>query len=135
MTIKQLESYRANRAELADIDEQLKAQEVSVTVSSAARFPYEKRSVTYPPELPPTSEVQVLLCRKSELETAVREVQSFVDAVSDSELRMTLQLRYIRGKKRPSWQYIAMKLGYCAEHTPKRKLKKFLQMSEMSEKV
>jgi hypothetical protein len=39
----------------------------------------------------------------------------------------------MRGRRPLSWQSIALKLGYRAEHTPKRKLEKYFEMSEMSD--
>jgi len=135
MTEEKLRSYRAVRAELADVLEQLKDMGVSVTVTSAAKFPYEKRAVTYCDELPPTPEVRALLERAAELRRRKTEVETFCDSIEDATIRRIISLRYIRGRRKPSWQYVAMETGYCAEHTPKRKLKKFLEMSEMSEIV
>ena len=94
-------------------------------MQSGSKHPYSVHSVRiegYKPDRHTTA----LLSRLNVLEHSRAEIEAFVDNINDSEIRQIVQLRYIRGRKKRSWQYIAMKLGYCAEHTPKRKLKKFL---------
>ena len=125
MTTEQLNQYRAICAEIADIRQQLENSYAGDTVQSGSKHPYSVHSVRiegYKPDRRTT----VLLSRLSVLERSRAEIEAFVDSINDSEIRQIVQLRYIRGRKKRSWQYIAMKLGYCAEHTPKRKLKKFL---------
>ena len=125
MTTEQLNQYRAICAEISDIRQQLENSYAGDTVQSGSKHPYSVHSVRiegYKPDRHTTA----LLSRLSVLERSRSEIEAFVDNINDSELRQIVQLRYIRGKKKRSWQYIAMKLGYCAEHTPKRKLKKFL---------
>ena len=125
MTTEQLNQYRAICAEITDIRQQLENSYAGDTVQSGSKHPYSVHSVRiegYKPDRHTTA----LLSRLSVLERTRSEIEAFVDNINDSEIRQIVQLRYIRGKKKRSWQYIAMKLGYCAEHTPKRKLKKFL---------
>ena len=125
MTTEQLNQYRAICAEISDIRQQLENSYAGDTVQSGSKHPYSVHSVRiegYKPDRHTT----VLLSRLNVLEHSRAEIEAFVDNINDSEIRQIVQLRYIRGKKKRSWQYIAMKLGYCAEHTPKRKLKKFL---------
>lgn len=125
MTISQLESYRAVRAELEDIEGELAQYGVRIAVQSASTAPFSKHTVTAE-GLPPSPKAKALLERKAQLRSRKAEVERFVDSITDSEIRLIVQLKYIRGKRPPSWQSIASRLGYCAEHTPKRKLKKFL---------
>lgn len=125
MTMSQLESYRAVRAELEDIEGELAQYGVRIAVQSASTAPFSKHTVTAE-GLPPSPKAKALLERKAQLRSRKAEVERFVDSITDSEIRLIVQLKYIRGKRPPSWQSIASRLGYCAEHTPKRKLKKFL---------
>lgn len=71
--------------------------------------------------------------RRAELEAEKAEVERYVDSIDDYDIRRIIILRYIRGKRRKSWQHIAMQMGYCSEHTPRRKLKKFFSMAEMAD--
>lgn len=132
MTIEQLESYRAVRAELEDIESELAQYGVRIAVQSASTAPFSKHTVTVE-GLPSTPQVTKLLERRAALRAEKAEVERFVDSITDSEIRLIVQLKYIRGKRPPSWQSIASRLGYCSEHTPKRRFKKFL--SEVAEKA
>lgn len=132
MTIEQLESYRAVRAELEDIEGELAQYGVRIAVQSASTAPFSKHTVTAE-GLPPSPKAKALLERKAQLRSRKAEVERFVDSITDSEIRLIVQLKYIRGKRPPSWQAIASRLGYCSEHTPKRRFKKFL--SEVAEKA
>lgn len=132
MTIEQLESYRAVRAELEDIEGELAQYGVRIAVQSASTAPFSKHTVTAE-GLPPSPKAKALLERKAQLRSRKAEVERFVDSITDSEIRLIVQLKYIRGKRPPSWQSIASRLGYCSEHTPKRRFKKFL--SEVAEKA
>lgn len=125
MTLQQLESYRAVRAELEDIEGELAQYGVRIAVQSASTAPFSKHTVTAE-GLPPSPKVKTLLERKAQLRSRKAEVERFVDSIGDSEIRLIVLYKYIKGRRSPSWQYIAMKLGYCAHHTPRRKLKKFL---------
>lgn len=126
MTIEQLESYRAVRAELEDIEGELAQYGVRIAVQSASAAPaYSKHTVTAE-GLPPSPKAKALLERKAWLRARRAEVERFVDSIEDSEMRMIVLMKYIRGRQTASWQSIASKLGYCSEHTPKRKLIMFL---------
>lgn len=125
MTLQQLENYRAVRAELEDIEVELAQYGVRIAVQSASTAPFSKHTVTAE-GLPPSPKAKALLERKAQLRSRKAEVERFVDSIGDSEIRLIVLYKYIKGRRSPSWQYIAMKLGYCAHHTPKRKLKKFL---------
>jgi hypothetical protein len=124
MTIAKLKSYRGIRAELDDISAELGEHETLDCVQSAATPPYSKHSVTVS-GLPPDDRVISLLERQAVLRAVKGEIERFVDGIEDSEIRRIIQYRYILGKKKRSWQFIAMRLGYCSENTPKYKLKKY----------
>lgn len=125
MTIEQLESYRAVRAELEDIEGELAQYGVRIAVQSASTAPFSKHTVTAE-GLPPSPKAKALLERKARLRARRGEVERFVDSIEDSEMRMIVLMKYIKGRQTASWQSIASKLGYCSEHTPKRKLIMFL---------
>lgn len=132
MTQKELENYRATCAELEEITAQLSDREITIAVQTAACEPYSLHTVTQS-GLPPDRETAKLLARQAFLQARKSEVERFVDGIGDSEVRLIVLLKYIRGRKPRSWQYIALRLGYCSEHTPRRKLNKFFQMAEMAE--
>ena len=125
MTIEQLESYRAVRAELEDIEGEFAQYGVRIAVQSASTAPFSKHTVTAE-GLPPSPKAKALLERKAWLRARKGEVERFVDSIEDSEMRMIVLMKYIKGRQTASWQSIASKLGYCSEHTPKRKLIMFL---------
>lgn len=124
MTLKELKDYRSVCAELDDVNEQLKSCEVIDCVQSASKFPYSKHSVPVS-GLPPDDRVKSLLERQAALKAHIFTVERFVENVDNSEIKKIIYLRYIKGKRKKSWQYIAMQLGYCSEHTPQRKLNKY----------
>ena len=126
MTTEQLNQYRAICAEISDIRQQLENSYAGDTVQSGSKHPYSVHSVRiegYKPDRRTTA----LLSRLSVLEHSRAEIEAFVDNINDSEIRQIVQLRYIRGRKKRSWQYIAMRLGYCSEHTPKRMTLRYLK--------
>lgn len=63
------------------------------------------------------------------LEKRCNETLVFVNSIPDeySKVREMIRMRYISGKRTPSWQYVAMCFNYRSEHTPKRKIEKFLE--------
>ena len=84
MTIEQLESYRAVRAELEDIEGELAQYGVRIAVQSASAAPaYSKHTVTVE-GLPPTPQVTKLLERRAALRAEKAEVERFVDGITDS---------------------------------------------------
>lgn len=123
MTQNDLEAYRSVCAEIDDIKSQLAGRYAGDTVQSGSKHPYSVHSVRIEGYVPDGNTIS-LLARLSDLERSRAAVEEFVDGISDSEIRRIISLRYIRGKRRPSWQCIAMRLGYCSENTPKNKLKK-----------
>lgn len=60
-------------------------------------------------------------------------IDKFINNIKDVELKRIFKERYIKGKYRPSFQAIAIKMGYSDEGTPRKKIKKYLELSENSE--
>lgn len=130
MTLEQLEAYRANKAELEAITEELAGCEVMTLAQSAAEFPYSLHTATQN-GLPPTPRVISLLKRQAALRTSCFAVERFAESINDPELREIVRLRFMT-PRRHSWQEIALALGYRAEHTPKRKLAAYLEVYNMN---
>ena len=128
MTTAELKQYRSICAEIEDLENELKVSYVGDSVTSASNFPYSKHTVHIEGYKPSGSTV-VMLARLSELKAQKNEIEEFVRSVKDREIKLILSWRYINGTKAPSWQSIAMRLGYQAEHTPKRKLQKYIKKS------
>lgn len=130
MTLEQLEAYRANRAELEAITEELAECEVTTLVQSAAEFPYSLHTAPQT-GLPPSGRVKALLERQARLRASCAAVERFAESVDDPELRETVWLRFMTPLLH-SWQEIALALGYRAEHTPKRRLIAYLKVYNMN---
>lgn len=126
MTIAELKQYRCICAEIKDLEDELKGSYVGDSVTSASGFPYSKHTV-HIEGYKPSGGTAATLARLSELKAQKGEIEQFVAEIKDREIKLILSWRYINGKKAPSWQAIAMRLGYRAEHTPKRKIKKYFQ--------
>ena len=69
----------------------------------------------------------MMLIRK--LECKKREIEAFIHSIPDSVMRRICTYRYIDGIVRPSWQWIAFKIGHYDESYPRRKHNKFLNKS------
>ena len=121
MTLEQLEAYRANKAELEAITEELAECEVTTLVQSAAEFPYSLHTAPQS-GLPPSGRVKTLLERQARLRASCAAVERFAENVPDDEVRTIIRLRYMAQGRKPSWFEIALKLGYRADHTPRRKV-------------
>lgn len=126
MTLEQLEAYRANRAELEAVTDELAGEEVTVAVLSASTFPYSQHTATQD-GLPPTERVKALLARQTRLRTACAAVERFAESIEDDEVRTVVRLRYMSQGRKPSWREIAFRLGYLDEGTPRKKVRQFLQ--------
>lgn len=124
MTIDELRKYRAICAEIADIKQQLAGHYAGDTVQSGSKHPYSVHNVRVEGYKSDDSTLS-LLTRLSVLERFRKEIEEFVHSISDYDLKLIMQYRFLRGKRPMSWQAIAMKLNYLSEHTPKRKLQKY----------
>lgn len=130
--IEELKQYRSVCVEIKDLEDELKGKYVGDAVTSASRFPYGKRTM-HIEGCKSDGGTVAMLARLSELKSIKSEIEGFVRGVKDREIKLILSWRYISGRKAPSWQAIAMRLGYQAEHTPKRKLQKYFNKSEKSD--
>lgn len=121
MTLDQLEAYRAARAELEAVRDELAGYETQIAVQSAAEFPYSLHTAPQS-GLPPSGRVKTLLERQARLRASCAAVERFAENVPDDEVRTIIRLRYMARGRKPSWFEIALKLGYRADHTPRRKV-------------
>lgn len=124
MTLDQLESYRADRAALEAVTGELAEHETQIAVQSAAEFPYSLHTATLT-GLPSTPRVISLLERQAALRASCFAVERFAESIDDPELREIVRLRFMT-PRRHSWQEIALALGYRSEHTPRRKLERYI---------
>lgn len=124
MTIADLKQYRSICAEIKDLEDELKCSYVGDSVTSASGFPYSKHTV-HIEGYKPSGGTVAKLARLSELRAQKGEIEEFVRGIKDREIKLILLWRFISGKKAPSWQAIAMRLGYRSEHTPINKLKNY----------
>lgn len=67
------------------------------------------------------------------LYTRKKNVEIFIENIKDIKLKRIFKQRYIIGKHKPSYQQIAIENGYRDEGTPRKKIKKYLELSENSE--
>lgn len=124
MTTAELKQYRSICAEIKDLEDELNSSLVGDSVTSASNFPYSKHTV-HIEGYKPSGGTVAKLARLSELKAQKGEIEEFVRCVKDREIKLILSWRYINGRKAPSWQAIAMRLGYRSEHTPINKLKNY----------
>lgn len=126
MTTADLKQYRNICAEIQDLENELKGSYVGDSVASASGFPYSKHTV-HIEGYKPSGGTVAKLARLSELKVQKAEIEEFVRSIKDREIKLILSWRYMNGKKAPSWQAIAMRLGYRSEHTPRRKSFKYFR--------
>lgn len=55
------------------------------------------------------------------------QIDDFIDSIKDLSIRRIFKERYINGKRPPSFQSIAIKMGYSDEGTPRKKINKYLE--------
>lgn len=69
---------------------------------------------------------------RDRLEKENQIIDDFVNHINDKdvEIKQIIEWRYIKGRKKPSWQAIAMRLGCLSEHTPNRRLIKYLEQNK-----
>ncbi|MCI8404068.1 MAG: hypothetical protein HFE49_04115 [Clostridia bacterium] len=126
MTKEELEQYRSIAAEIDEIRDRLNKNTVHDTVTgSDSEFPYIRHvmSVSGVTETE-NNKRDMMLIRK--LECKKREIEAFIHSIPDSVMRRIFTYRYIDGIVRPSWQWIAFKIGHYDESYPRRKHNKFL---------
>ena len=128
MTKKELEQYRSVVAEIRETEERIKENTVTDTVSgSDVEFPYTKHSMSVA-GLERTEYNNMLLARRNKLQRQRRKVERYVDGIEDSLTRRIFRMRYIEGEVRPSWQWIAFKVGGGnTESSVKKRTYRFLK--------
>lgn len=130
MTKAELEQYRSIVAEIDEIRDRLNKNTVHGTVTgSDSEFPYVKHSITVGGvEESENSKRDMLLIQR--LERQKKEIEYFIHNIPDSITRRIFTYRYIDGKVKPSWQWIAFKIGYSDEQIPRKKHNKFLKSTK-----
>lgn len=111
MTKEELEQYRSIVAEIDEIRDRLNKNIVHGTVTGSDReFPYVKHvmSVGGVMETDDNKRYMVLI-RK--LEKQKQDIETFIHNIPDSVTRRIFTYRYMDGKVRPSWQWIAFRIG------------------------
>lgn len=111
MTKAELEQYRSIAAEIDEIRDRLNKNTVHGTVTgSDNEFPYVKHCISVGGvEETESSKRDMLLIQR--LERQKRGIEYFVHNIPDSITRRIFTYRYIDGKVKPSWQWIAFKIG------------------------
>lgn len=127
MTKAELEQYRSIAAEIDEIRDRLNKNTVRGTVTgSDSEFPYVKHSISVGGVMETeTNQKDMLLIQR--LERQKQEIEAFVHNIPDSITRRIFTYRYIDGKVRPSWQWIAFKIGHYDESYPRRKHNQYLK--------
>lgn len=127
MTKGELTEYRSIVAELAEVRARLAGQTVhGVVRGSEHEFPYVQRSFSVGGVME-TEESRADMALLRRLEMQKKAIEDFVNAISDSVTRRIFRYRYIDGKVKPSWQWIAFKIGKHDEQYPRRIHNKFLK--------
>lgn len=111
MTKKELEQYRSIIAEIDEVRNRLNENTVHGTVTgSDSEFPYVKHifSVGGVVESKRNKRDMILLRR---LDVQKQAIERFIHSIPDSITRRIFTYRYIDGSVRPSWQWIAFKIG------------------------
>ncbi len=111
MTKAELEQYRSIATEIDEIRDRLNKNTVHGTVTgSDSEFPYVKHCISVGGvEETERSKRDMLLIQR--LERQKREIECFVHNIPDSITRRIFTYRYIDGRVKPSWQWIAFKIG------------------------
>lgn len=111
MTKAELEQYRSIVAEIDEIRDRLNKHTVHGTVTgSDSEFPYVKHSISVGGVVE-TEDNQRDMLLIHRLEKQKREIEDFVHSIPDSITRRIFTYRYLDGRVKPSWQWIAFKIG------------------------
>lgn len=111
MTKEELEQYRSIVAEIDEIRDRLNKNTVHGTVTgSDSEFPYVQHSISIGGVVETErNQRDMLLIRK--LEKQKQDIEQFIHNIPDSVTRRIFTYRYMDGKVRPSWQWIAFRIG------------------------
>lgn len=124
MTKEQLKKYRTLKAELIDVEADIKAKTLHDSVQRSKReFPYTfgHSHIVGVADEGVLDEKYDLLIRKSNLKAQIREVDDFVKSIPDYNLKKAVMIYYINeiedGEDKPTWEDVAdeIKNGYNGE--------------------
>ena len=111
MTKAELSQYRSIAAEIVENEERIRESTLRDSVrGSSSEFPYTSHTVSVE-GLEGSGDNSRLLKRQGKLKRQKRRIEDFIDNIPDSETRRIFRYRYIAGKRRWSWQKIAVKIG------------------------
>lgn len=111
MTRAELSQYRSIAAEIVENEERIRESTLRDSVrGSSSEFPYNLHTVSVE-GLTNSGDNSRLLKRQDELRRMKQRIEDFIDDIPDSETRRIFKYRYIVGKRRWSWQRIAIKVG------------------------
>ncbi|QUH21093.1 RNA polymerase subunit sigma-24 [Alkaliphilus sp. B6464] len=140
MTEKELQKLHLIRKEIELLHKQINSLAPEVitdkVTGSLSEFPYIMHSITISgideDEYNRKSKrlERKLKLRLDELMDAVEEIDEYISKQEDSEIRQILSLKYIN---RLPWRQVAEHLGYADESVPRKKINRFLKMTDKSE--
>lgn len=111
MTKKELEEYRSVVAEMDEVRERITENVVSdVVTGSDTHHPYtvHPMKVEGIADMAAYQRDTALLAR---LSVQKNKVEDFVHSIADSQTRRIFRMRYIDGEVKPSWKWIAFRIG------------------------
>ncbi|MCH5210689.1 MAG: hypothetical protein J1F01_06950 [Oscillospiraceae bacterium] len=128
MTKEKLEQYRSIVNEMDELRDRLNDNMVSDTVTgSDTQFPYIKHTISISGVVEnEKNNADMRLYNALQIQKQMIDV--FISNIEDSETRRIFRYRYIEGNSKPSWQWIAFKIGHHDEQYPRRKHNRFLKM-------
>lgn len=108
---RELEQYRSIAAELNEIQDRINRNIVhDVVIGSEREFPYAARSFSVGGAVEYENGYRDMFLRQK-LEAQKQAIEDFVESIPDSVTRRIFRYRYIDGRVKPSWQWIAVKIG------------------------
>lgn len=111
MTKAELSQYRSIAAEIVENEERIRESTLRDSVrGSSSEFPYTSHTVSIE-GTDSSDDNSRLMKRQDKLKRQKRRIEDFIDNIPDSETRRIFRYRYIVGKRRWSWQKIAVEIG------------------------
>ena len=127
MTKEKLEQYRSIVNEMDEVRDRLNNNTVSDTVTgSDTQFPYIKHTISIS-GVAENEKNNADMRLYNALQKRKLVIDNFICNIEDSETRRIFRYRYIEGNSKPSWQWIAFKIGHHDEQYPRRKHNRFLK--------
>ena len=138
MTKEKLEQYQSLCKEIKELKQEIDSMcrdtttKDSVTGSSP-HYPYTIHQIVI--EGVDYEHRPIVEAMQRQLQRAINqrmEIEEYIASIDDSQIRQVIRLKYVQGY---SWQRVATVLGYRDEGTMRKKLDKYLVLSENSESV